>query len=217
MNKKLFAYCGVLAPVIFTVSLIVFSLLTPGYSNATNAVSELGTVGAPYALAWNVLGLTLVGLLGAAFAWGLRQDLLHSSGATAVPVLVALSGLGLTGAGLIPAEAGFAPSLRTTLHFLMVAMNLLPFLLAAFLFAIRLRANEYWRKWMLFSLAMGLLDIATFLLPRSIPGGITQRLGLGAYFVWLFVLGLALLRKQTAAQLTNLPAQPAQRNAVIER
>ncbi|HSB00834.1 MAG TPA: DUF998 domain-containing protein, partial [Anaerolineales bacterium] len=94
MNKKVLATCGVLAPVIFAVVLIIFSLFTPGYSNLTNAVSELGTVGAPYALVWNIVGFVFVGLLIVAFAWGLHLDLLRSTGATIVPLLIGISGIG---------------------------------------------------------------------------------------------------------------------------
>jgi hypothetical membrane protein len=173
----------------------------------TNAVSELGTASAPYALVWNALGFVLVGALIAVFAWGLHLDLLHSMGATVVPVLVAISGLGFVGAGLFPAETGFMPSTRTTLHFIMVSINYLPFLLVAFIFAIRLKTNADWKKWISFSVVMGVLGIASFFIPKSIPAGLSQRLGLGAYFAWLFVMGLALLRKQQNRKLRDLPQQ----------
>ncbi len=215
MNRKILTYCGVLAPVIFTVSLILFSLATPNYSNVTNAVSELGMAGAPYALAWNILGLFLVGSLVILFAWGLHLDLLHSEGAVIVPILVALSGDGLAGAGLFAAKTGFAPSFRTTLHLLMVSVNLLSFILVAFLFAIRLKANTYWKNWIFFSALMGVLDIATFFIPQSIPGGISQRLGLGAYFLWLFVISLALLKKQQNPQLENVIERPVHQAKAI--
>ena len=55
MNTKRFALCGMLAPIVFALALAVFSLITPGYSNLTNMVSELGVIGAPYALAWNAI------------------------------------------------------------------------------------------------------------------------------------------------------------------
>jgi hypothetical membrane protein len=196
MNKKIFAICGILAPVSFTVFLVIFSILTPGYSNLTNAVSELGTSDAPYALAWSVFGFVLVGLLIAAFAWGLHADLRQSPGAIGVPTLIGISGIGFAALGLFPADAGFAPSVRTTLHFTMVSINFLPFLLATFVFAIRLQSNEYWKKWILFSIIMGILGIASFFIPKSIPGGLSQRIGLAAYFLWLFVNSLALLRKE---------------------
>ncbi len=204
MNKKVFAICGGLAPVTFTASLIIFSLLTPGYSNLTNAVSELGTAGAPYAFAWNLLGFVFVGLLIVAFSW----DLLHSTGATILPILIGISGIGFTGLGLFPAEAGFEPSARTTLHFAMVSINFLAFLLAAFVFAVELKANEDWKKWILFSIVMGVLGIASFFIPKSIPGGISQRLGLGAYFAWLLVISLLSLRKQQSLPLRNLLQRP---------
>ena len=47
MNTKRFALCGMLAPIVFALALAVFSLITPGYSNLTNMVSELGVIGAP--------------------------------------------------------------------------------------------------------------------------------------------------------------------------
>jgi hypothetical membrane protein len=196
INKTIYAWCGIAASVVFFAAMIAFAFLTPGYSNMTNAVSELGMAGAPNALGWNLLGFVLVGLLVIAFAWGMRLDLRTGKGAVGVPLLIGLSGLGLAGAGLIPAEAGFAPSTATTLHLVMVAINFLPFLLAAFFFAFRQRNHDYWKRWTLFSAAMGILAILTFVLPRTVPGGLSQRLGLGAYFLWLLVLGVALLRKQ---------------------
>jgi hypothetical protein len=116
-------------------------------------------------------------------------------GAWGVPLLVAISGLGFAGLGLFPAEAGYAPSLLTTLHFTMVSINFLPFLALAFVFAFKLKATADWKSWSIVSLGLGVLAIASFLLPPSIPGGLSQRLGLGAYFLWLFVIGLAALRK----------------------
>ncbi len=208
MNRKIFAYCGALAPVLYSVFLTIFSLLTPHYSNFKNAVSELGTVGAPYALPWNMLGFVLVGLLVIVFAWALYLDLIPSQGTIGVPILVGLSGVGWAGAGLFPAEAGFAPSLHTTLHFTMVAINFLPFILVAFLFAIRLKANDTWKKWIPFSVAMGIIGILSFFIPKSIPVGLSQRLGLGSYFMWLLGMSLALLGKQQKFQLGKLSQLP---------
>ncbi len=211
MNRKIFAYCGALAAVLYSLFLTIFSLLTPKYSNFTNAVSELGIVGAPYARMWNILGFVLVGLLITAFAWALYLDLHRSMGGIVVPALVAISGIGWIGAGLFPAEAGFAPSLRTTLHFTMVAINFLPFILVSFLFAIRLKTNDTWRKWIPFSIAMGVLGIASFFIPSAIPAGISQRLGLGSYFTWLLGMSLALLIKKQNPQVSHVPQQ----NSVI--
>jgi hypothetical membrane protein len=197
MNVKGFALCGMLAPIVFALALAVFSLMSPGYSNLTNAVSELGVTGAPYALTWNAIGFILVGTLTIAYAWGLRLDMRPASGSTIVPLLVAISGLGFAGLGPFYAEAGFQPSLRTTLHFVMVSVNFLPFILVAFIFPAKMKGNDYWKKWALFSVVMGILAVASFFIPKTVPLGLSQRIGMGANFLWLFVTSLALFRKPT--------------------
>jgi hypothetical membrane protein len=195
MNVKRFALCGMLAPIVFALALAVFSLMTPGYSNMKNAVSELGVIGAPYALAWNAIGFFLVGALWITYAWGLRLDMRPASGSTIVPLLVAISGLGFAGLGFFPAEAGFEPSLRTTLHFVLVSVYFLAFILVAFVFPAKMKGNDYWKKWALFSVFMGVLAVASFFIPKTVPLGLSQRIGMGAHFLWLFVTSLALFRK----------------------
>ncbi len=195
MNVRRFALCGMLAPIVFALALAVFSVMSPGYSNLRNAVSELGVIGAPYSLAWNVLGFFLVGALTTICAWGLRLDMRPASGSTIVPLLIAISGLGFAGLGFFPAEAGFQPSLHTTLHFVMVSVNFLPFILVAFIFPVKMKGNDYWKKWALFSVVMGVLAVVSFFIPRTVPLGLSQRVGMGANFLWLFVTSLALFRK----------------------
>ena len=198
MNVKRFALCGMLAPIVFALAMTVFSLMTPGYSNLTNMVSELGVIGAPFALAWNAIGFFLVGALMTVYAWGLRLDMRPASGSTIVPLLVAISGLGFAVLGFSPAEAGFEPSLRTTLHFVMVSVYFLAFILVAFVFPAKMKGNDYWKKWALFSVVMGSLAVASYFLaaiPETVPVGVSQRIGMGAHFLWLFVTSLALFRK----------------------
>jgi len=195
MTEKRLAWCGILAPGVLILASAVFSLLTPNYSHLTNAISELGAEGAPLAVGWNIVGFILVGLLIVAFAWGLHVTIRNQAGVSIVPLLVGLSGIGWMGLGIFPAEAGFQPSIRTTLHFVMVSVNYLPFIAVAFIFAFRLRSDSYWKRWIVFSTAMGLLAILSFFIPRTVPAGLSQRIGLGAYFVWLFVMSYALLRK----------------------
>lgn len=195
MTIKNLAWGGILAPLLFIFALSTFSFLTPNYSNLTNAVSELGTPDAPFALLWNLLGFGLVGLLTLALALGLYLDLNPGPGAKIISILVAISGIGFAGLGLFPAETGFQPSIRTSLHFLFVSINFLPFILAAFIFAFKLKVNDYWKSWSIFSICIGILALASFFIPQNIPVGLSQRLGMGANFLWLFIIGLALLKK----------------------
>lgn len=200
MKAKRFLLCGVFAPIVFVIMLIIFSVLTPSYSNITDGVSELGVVGAPFALYWNILGFISVGMLIIAFAWGLRQSMRTGPGSVIVPILVALSGLGFAGLGMFPASEGYAPSNQTTLHLTMVSINFLTFILMTFIYAIKLKSEIYWNRWSGFSSIIGILAVASFFIPKSIPGGISQRFGLGAYFLWLLVIGMAAIRRENASK-----------------
>jgi hypothetical protein len=52
--------------------------------------------------------------------------------------------------------------------------------------------HPYWKRWGLFSSLIGGLAIASFFIPRSIPAGLSQRFGIGIYFVWILGLSIAL-------------------------
>ena len=199
MREQRLAWSGKLATISFVFALVVFSVLRPEYSNLTNAVSELGFAGAPYSIIWNVVAFIFVGILVVVFAQALRTNLRSEPGAVVVPILVGISGIGFAGLGVFPADPGFNPSLATSLHFAMVSVNYLPFVIVAFVFAAKLKAHLYWKRWAIFSGSIGVVAIASFFIPSTIPAGISQRVGIGAYFVWLFIMGVALLRKPVRA------------------
>jgi hypothetical membrane protein len=50
-RQRLFAFCGIVAPILFTLLVVVASLLRPGYSQTHNFVSDLGV--GPYAIIQN--------------------------------------------------------------------------------------------------------------------------------------------------------------------
>jgi hypothetical membrane protein len=195
MIERKMAYFGIFAFPGFILSFLVFASITPGYSHAVNAISELGIDGAPYSLAWNVIGFGLVGLLVLPFSWSLWAGLRPTSGATIIFVFVAISGIGWSSLGLFPAAPGFQTSLPTALHFIAVSVNYLAFLIAVFFFSIKLRNEPYWKSWVPFSLIMGIFGLASFFIPKTIPGALSQRLALIVYFLWLAGMGWALLRK----------------------
>lgn len=205
MVKRKTFILGPLAFLSFVVSFLVFAAIQPGYSHTLNMISELGMEGAPNALAWNWIGFGLTGLFALVFAWGLRVALVPERAATAVALLIAIAGAAWTALGLFPAAKGFEPSLATTLHFSAVAVNYLAFLASCVVFAIGMRNEPYWRRWVPFAVVLAALGLGTFFIPPSLlPPGLSQRVALLAYFVWLLALGWAALRKpgDTAAHQT---------------
>lgn len=187
------ALTGAGASAVFAVALLLFSAATPGYSNVTNAVSELGIGGTRPALAWNLFGFILPGVLIMIFSLAVFRGLRAVRGAAFPAVLVALTGAGWTGLGVFPADEGFRPTFATTLHFVMVSVNYLPFVLCAFAMPIVLRREQAWRTWVVFSVVAGLTAISSFFIPGHWVGpGASQRIGIGAYFVWLSGTALTL-------------------------
>jgi len=71
---RLYALCGVIAPVFFTVMVIVEGFLVTGYSHMTQQMSDLGAYSlyGSYALLQN-LNFFVFGILVIMFAIGLRQ------------------------------------------------------------------------------------------------------------------------------------------------
>jgi hypothetical membrane protein len=198
MLKKYSALCGVLASITFAVMLLLFGAITPGYDHLNQPVSELGMSSAPYASLWNLLGFCLPGILMFVFAWSLYLEFESISGGRLIAGLVALSGLGFTGLGVFPASIDFQPSTETTLHTIMVMVSYFSFIIVSIMFAVKLRSDPHWKDLSRFSMAMGVIGLLSFAIPRTIPVGVSQRLGLGVNFLWLMIIGFELYRKTVA-------------------
>ena len=100
-RQRLFAFCGILAPILFTLLVVVASLLRPGYSEFYNFISDLGV--GPYAIIQNV-NFVIFGLLSIGFALGLRGGLPapHGKALKASVLLVVIFGICILLAGVFP-------------------------------------------------------------------------------------------------------------------
>jgi hypothetical membrane protein len=104
MNERVAGLAGVAAVAVFWIALFAFAASYPRYSHSTKAISELGVFGAPHALAWNVIGYIVPGMLLAICGAGLATAIDRSGRRTAFYWLLVVSGLGLAGTGVFPAE-----------------------------------------------------------------------------------------------------------------
>jgi len=108
---------GPLAAVLFLASLLGFAAVrTDGYTHGTKAVSELGSFGAPSALAFNLLAFIIPGLLVVLLAVAVRRAVGPRLGWVG-PTLVALSGLALAAAGVFPVDMVDEGSPISAAHF----------------------------------------------------------------------------------------------------
>lgn len=195
--------CGIAAFAIFWAALFAFAASRADYSHLHKAVSELGVLGAPHALAWNLLGFIVPGLLLALFGGGLASTIDGRRGA--LWWLLVLSGLCFAGAGVVPGEMrNGSPMMESpmTLGHLLFA-NLAPLLwaIAAFLVIRRVKKNPAWKPFATLVTVYAVVCVGGFLIgivaSAAIPDlahmpGLVQRFCFAFYLGWSLIMSFHL-------------------------
>ena len=195
-KQRFFALCGIVAPILFTILVIVESLLRPGYSQIFNDVSDLGI--GPYSIIQNI-NFIIFGLLSIGFAMGLGANLSHRAG-KATKWLVVVFGVCiiLAGVTLFSVGANVTYAKDVIAHGLVSAIAFLVIIVAQFTawHALRNSENSIWGSYRIFSLIMGLMSIFTLLLLSytqfSPYHGATERLFIAMWMIWIEVTGIKL-------------------------
>lgn len=199
-HLRLYAICGVIAPIFFVLMVVVEGFLVTGYSHMTQQVSDLGayTLYGSYALLQN-LNFCVFGTLVVAFAIGLRQELPASRVMTA--------SLGLFGAMFF--LLGFFPDQPTpwpaAAHYLLAQVSGLSILVSEFsawrgLHRPVADKEGAWARYGTFSLASLVLAVISFLVyaifgqPGSPVAGLLQRVMMFFILLWIEVMALRLFR-----------------------
>lgn len=191
---QFFALCGIIAPILFTILVIIESLIRPGYSQIFNDVSDLGV--GPYAIIQNI-NFIIFGLLSIIFAIGLGNFLPKRSG-KAVKWLVIVFGLMiiLAGVTLIFSAPNIVYAKDDIPHGLVSAIAFLLIIIAQFLTWQALRGSDkaIWGKYPMYSLLSGLLSIATLIFLSytqfSPYHGASERLFIAVWLIWIEVTAL---------------------------
>jgi hypothetical membrane protein len=199
--QRISAICGVLAPTWFVIALVVVAAVRPEYSHLTKAASELGAVGAPNALAWNILGFGAVGALVAVLAWSLWQQ----GGGRVAALLIAISGIGFAAAGVFPADMNDMNADTTRLHIL---ASLVSF--AAFAVAVPVVGWGLWqsdrRGFAVAAIIFGLAAVLSVLLREAnIPPRLAQRINFVAYLVWIALVAVSVVGIREPTQKSAVP------------
>lgn len=201
-KQKIFALCGIIAPILFTLLVIIESLLRPGYSQLFNDVSDLGI--GPYSIIQNI-SFIVFGILSIGFAWGLGNKLPHRAG-KATKWLVIVFGLCIILAGVtlfsVGADVTYAKDVVS--HGLVSAIAFLVIIVAQFLTWLALRGSDsaVWGRYRIYSLISGLLSIITLIFLSDTQfspfHGASERLFIAVWMIWIFITGLKLysLNKQ---------------------
>lgn len=129
-TTKLAGLCGILTPFAFFTGILIALLYSPWFKWTNNALSDLGVKGVS-ALIFNN-GLIFGGLLIFIFSIGLNKILSNKIGA----YVLAISSLGLIGAGLFPITL-------FTLHYIMSAIFFGSLAIGLLIIGITMKHNQF--------------------------------------------------------------------------
>jgi len=210
MKKKFLVLCGVLAPVVYLVSVLVGGGMTPGYSPIRQPVSDLIASGAAHKAALDpVFGVYNV--LTLAFGFGLwqkaragQQGRGKTAGIVGALVLVAEGVFGLITLFFPEDAGGVGAEISSTgmMHIVFAGLSSLTTMLSMLLIGFWFRGRADQRKLALYSfLSVGLVFVSGGLTAASIAnaspiGGLLERITIGGFLQWMFVTAVALYRSK---------------------
>jgi hypothetical protein len=179
-----------IAAALFTVAVITFGARLDGYSQTLHPVALLGAKGFPNALAFNVIGFMLPGVLAAFVAVSLRASLPAQAtwplrvGAQ----LLLLAGLAFAAMGLWPLDISDLENSASQKHGTAWMLWCMAFAVAGLMLALGwARIGDGRAKWTFVAVFFAL--IAEFFLSTLIAPGIAQRLAFAVWWVWLIWVG----------------------------
>jgi len=206
MGKIVF-WTAALSFSLFLLTIIVGGATFPGYSHASQYISELGATGAPHSQAVSWLGFIPSGLLLMIFALTAPQVLPRSAITWLSFAFIGYYALGLVAGGLFPCDYGCRPENPSTaqvVHNAIVGTGYLAGITALLLLGIQAR------KWAGAShlLIIGVLCwlVAASALPFLDPGyeyaGLAQRTIEACMYLWIIACGFY-AKRSTALRPNN--------------
>lgn len=179
-----------LAPLQFVAAMVVAQLGYPGYSDWTNAVSELGSARSPRALLFKA-SLVLLGVLGIVGIYLVRSAFRKGVTARGGIGLFALAGLGAVGAGVFPSGS--------SLHSDFAGLAFVGTAAALLLLALGMLRDTRWDGYRLFTLVGGLVTLVGIVLytgptTLGLGAGGAERLLIAPVLLWSLLAGVHLLQ-----------------------
>ncbi|MFG3448996.1 MULTISPECIES: DUF998 domain-containing protein [unclassified Stenotrophomonas] len=179
---------GAAGAVLFLASVLGFGAVLPGYLPLGHPVALLGATGVPRAVAFDLFGFVLPGLLAVVVALRLLAR---------VPVtapwtmrvggqMLVLSGLAFAAMGVLPLDATDIESLASQYHASAWMIWVLAFVPGALMSGLAARRLPGWGRLAALHVAAGLaVLVGAFVLQAVMPAPVAQRLAFVAWVVWL--------------------------------
>jgi hypothetical protein len=202
MVRKVLLICGIVSSLLYVAMNIVGAMQFEGYDSTSQAVSELFAIGAPSRPVWVLLGIVYQVLV-IAFGWGVWASAGRNRPLRVVGGLLLAYGVVGLAAPFFPMHMrGAGVTLTDTMHKILTMVTVL-----LMLTAIGFGAAAF-GKWLRFYsiativilLVFGVLTgLEAARIEANLPTpwvGVTERIDIGVFLLWVVVLAVALLRTQ---------------------
>ena len=185
--RRLPLLAAVAAAIVFAATVVGFGAALDGYSQAVHPVGLLGARGLPHALAFNVLGFVLPGVLAAFVAWRLRMAVGDGAPwASRIGARLALlAALAFAAQGLLPLDPRDLESDASRLHATMWTLWWVSLLAGAVLLAFGSRAGGPRRVLAAASAVLAAVVVLLAVLPLDLLApAVAQRVVFAAWLAW---------------------------------
>ena len=218
MFRKILLYCGIAAPILYVITVIVGAALRNDYSHIVNAISELISNGAPNKAILDVI-FNFYNVLLLAFAVGgfIAVKNAHRLCRVAMGIFIGIQILSFSW-GFFPMDPlGSEPTFAGTMHNVLGGVVALATILMPLLMGLGLKSLDDFRGYAIFSwIASANIFISgltgVILGGQGLPVfGFFERITIGTYEIWIFVTALNMLKMiQAEVSRETIPAaQPA--------
>ena len=208
MKNRILSVCGALAPILYVMTVAWGGATRPGYSHIAQAVSELIETGAPNKALLDALFIIynlLVGLFGFRILfWTSHKS--RRMNRFAAWTLIVTAFLGLLMPLSFPMDPRGTPvSFMGTMHLVLAGLTSLGTMLAILFMGLWLRKQPGLKNYALFSfISLTVVFVSGGMAAASAAQvspymGLFERITIGAFLQWLFVLALKTLQTKDQA------------------
>ncbi len=201
MFRKFLVYCGLAAPVLYVITVIVGAAMRNDYSHIVNAISELLSTGAPNKAVLDIV-FNIYNILLLAFAIGgfIVLKNAHRLSRVSMSIFIATQIISLSWF-LFPMDPfGSKATFAGTMHNVLGGVVAFATILMPLLMGLGLQRVDGFRKYVVYSFITSAIIFVSGLTGVIAAGqglhifGLFERITIGSYEVWLFVTALNLLK-----------------------
>lgn len=208
--KRLLLFCGIAAAILYTGTVILGGLIRPGYSHLVEAISELVADGAPNRPLLSTLFLGYNILLGL-FGLGLFLKVNGESSKRAAGLIgsITLCLVGLAGILMelaFPQDpGGITTTFAGNMHLVMAGIASLGTMVAVLSMGLWFRNIAEFKNYVTYSfLSLAVIFVSGGFTAMAMANkyqyfGAIERITIGTFILWVFVIGPRMVRREQAA------------------